>query len=129
MLSCMSRLLMVCLVVLVGCGGERPPVEDAAEDAGEDGTRLAVEVRPSPEDPVTRRVVDETPPGVTAADFRPVPSNTACAEIYGGPATARVVGTLEGEPINATFNRINACEMARWDRVEALLGRAPDARR
>lgn len=128
MLSCMPRLLMVCLVVLVGCGGERPPVEEAAEDAGEDGTRLVVEVRPSPEDPVTRRVVDEAPPGVTADDFRPVPSNTACAEIYGGPATARVVGTLEGEPINATFNRINACEMARWDRLEALLGRAPDAR-
>lgn len=123
----MSRLLVICVVILVGCGGERPPVEDAGEDAGEDGTRLVVELRPSREDPVTRRVLDTAPPGVTAADFEPVAPSTACAEVYGGPATARVVGTLEGEPIDANFSRINACEMARWDRVKALLGRVPDA--
>ena len=121
----MPRLLVICLVILVGCGGERVPVEEPVDDAGEDGTRLVVEVRASPEGPVQRRVVDELPPGVSSADFEPVPANVACAEIYGGPATARVAGTLAGQPIDATFNRINACEMARWDRVEALLGRAP----
>lgn len=124
----MSRLLVVCLVMFVGCGGEGPPIEEPAGDTGGKGTRLVVEVRPTRDDPVTRRVVEELPPGVSAADFEPVPANTACAEIYGGPATARVVGTLEGKPVDATFNRINACEMARWDRVEALLGRAPGVR-
>jgi hypothetical protein len=48
----------------------------------------------------------------------PVPPDTACTEIYGGPDTLRVEGTLEGETINATLTRENGCEI---DRFEAWL--------
>ena len=121
----MRPLLILCVLAVAGCGGEQPTAPQPPE-----GTRLTVEVRPRGEDgPVRRRVVTDVPRGITASDFEPVPPATACAEIYGGPATARVEGTLDGEPIDATFDRRNACEMARWDGVQALLGPAPDARR
>ena len=120
----MRRLLVVCVLSLGGCGGCEP-----AAPAPQDDTRLTVEVRPRGDDgPVRRRVVTDVPSGITARDFAPVPPATACAEVYGGPATARVEGTLDGKPIDATFDRRNACEMARWDGVEALLGPAPDGR-
>ena len=61
--------------------------------------------------------------GLTAQRLAPVPSGMACAEIYGGPATARVTGTLNGERVDARFSRVNSCEIARWDRNAALLGR------
>ncbi len=89
------------------------------------GTRLAVEVSRGGGDRVERRVVTELPPGVMAADFAPVPADTACAEIYGGPATARVDGVLDGKPLHTTFSRTNACEIERWDRASELLGRVP----
>jgi hypothetical protein len=115
----MARLLLLCLLILGGCG------EEPSRGASGGDTRLVVEVRPTGDDPVRRRVVRELPPGVTAADFAPVPAATACAEVYGGPATARIDGTLDGKPVHAAFDRTNACEMARWDRIESLLGPAP----
>ena len=118
-----ALLLVACSALLVACGGGAGD-EPAAEPEGE--TRLEVEVRPQGDQgPVQRRVVTEVPEEISPEDFQPVPRDVACAEIYGGPATARVTGTLEGEPIDATFNRRNACEMARWDRLEAILGPAP----
>ena len=51
--------------------------------------------------------------GVTA--FAPVPANTACTEIYGGPQIARATGRLAGQSIRADFNRTNGCEIARWE--------------
>jgi hypothetical protein len=52
-----------------------------------------------------------------------VPANVACTEIYGGPATARVRGTLNGESVDARLSRTNGCEIARWGRNAALLKR------
>jgi hypothetical protein len=49
-----------------------------------------------------------------------VPADVACTEIYGGPATARVRGTLQGKPVDARFSRTNGCEIARWERNRAL---------
>jgi hypothetical protein len=45
-----------------------------------------------------------------------------CTQIDGGPATAEVSGTWRGERVEAEFSRQNGCEIARWDRVGALLG-------
>jgi hypothetical protein len=51
----------------------------------------------------------------------PVPENTACTLLYGGPQEATVVGTIDGEKVNAAFNRSGGCEIDRWDRMEAVL--------
>jgi hypothetical protein len=56
-----------------------------------------------------------------AADLAPVPPMQPCTEIYGGPATATIVGTLHGEPVDATLNRQNGCEIERYERVAPLL--------
>jgi hypothetical protein len=52
--------------------------------------------------------------------FRPVPRDVMCTEIYGGPEEARVTGIYRGARVDARFNRVNGCEIARWDRVAAL---------
>jgi hypothetical protein len=52
--------------------------------------------------------------------FLPVPANMACTDVYGGPETARVVGTFRGRHIWVVFRRTNGCEIARWRRVSFL---------
>jgi hypothetical protein len=58
---------------------------------------------------------------LAAADLAPTPANTACTQIYGGPETASIKGTLNGEPVDATFKRSDGCEIKRWDTVSPLL--------
>ena len=53
--------------------------------------------------------------------FAPVPPDAMCTEIYGGPQTATVTGTLRGEPVNAQFSRTDGCQIARWDKHATLL--------
>jgi hypothetical protein len=53
--------------------------------------------------------------------FAPLPKNAVCTEIYGGPQQARVVGTVKGKPVRATFSRTNGCEIARWQRISPWL--------
>jgi hypothetical protein len=51
----------------------------------------------------------------------PVPPQTACTEIYGGPDTLAIEGTLRGQAVDAEFTRANGCEIDRFDRFAALL--------
>jgi hypothetical protein len=60
--------------------------------------------------------------GLEPHDLEPVPRPTACAVVYGGPATARVTGKLRGVRVWAEFDVSDACEIARWRRNAALLG-------
>lgn len=113
--------ILVLAVALAGCGAAE---EEAPSAPGQGGTatRLVVEVRPRGDDgPAQRRVVTRTE--LTEADLAPVDPQTACTEIFGGPQTARVTGTLRGEAVDARFSRQNGCEIARWDRAASLLGR------
>jgi hypothetical protein len=52
--------------------------------------------------------------------FAPVPKQTACTEIYGGPQVARVRGSFRAASVEASFNRRNGCEIGRWNRVAFL---------
>jgi hypothetical protein len=47
--------------------------------------------------------------------LEPVPKATACTMIFGGPQRATITGTLDGEDVNAEFNRGGGCEIERWD--------------
>jgi Subtilisin inhibitor-like len=53
--------------------------------------------------------------------FAPLQKNIVCTEIYGGPQRARVVGTVNGSRIWATFARRNGCEIDRWQRISPWL--------
>jgi len=57
--------------------------------------------------------------------FAPVPEGSVCTMQYGGPATARVTGTWAGRPVDASYDRGDGCEIARWGRLVPLL---PDLR-
>ncbi|MFI9393324.1 SSI family serine proteinase inhibitor [Streptomyces bauhiniae] len=53
--------------------------------------------------------------------FAPVPPDSVCTMIDGGPATAHVTGYWAGRPVDAEFSRSNGCEIARWDRLVPFL--------
>jgi Subtilisin inhibitor-like len=53
--------------------------------------------------------------------LEPVPPDVACTMIYGGPEEATVVGVVNGQEVDAAFNRSNGCELDRWDRMATLL--------
>ena len=53
--------------------------------------------------------------------FAPVRKDEVCTEIYGGPDTALVVGTVEGRRVWAKVQRRNGCEIARWNRLSPWL--------
>jgi hypothetical protein len=51
---------------------------------------------------------------------KPAPDEI-CTFMYGGPQTATVVGTWNGEGVDAKFSRANGCEISRWDAIEPVL--------
>src|SRR5262245_28559849 len=53
--------------------------------------------------------------------FAPLRRNAVCTEIYGGAQRARVVGTVKGRHVRATFTRTNGCEIERWERISPWL--------
>ena len=49
------------------------------------------------------------------------PPGRACTQIYGGPAVARVTGTLDGKRVARRFTQVNGCEIADFKRAAGLL--------
>jgi hypothetical protein len=43
------------------------------------------------------------------------PQDQICTEIYGGPDTATIVGTLDGRPVDTQIDRTNGCGIYDWD--------------
>jgi Subtilisin inhibitor-like len=52
---------------------------------------------------------------LTPRVLAPLPRDTICTQIYGGPQTARVQGKLDGRKVDARFRRSNGCEIHRWE--------------
>ena len=131
------------LIAVTGCGteGDADAAGDAADQPGkavrtvEDGpTELIVVVGGTGGGRRTYSLVCGPPGGdhpdpaaaCRALDelddpFAPVPDEQACTEIYGGPQTAVITGTFRGQPVDATFDRTNGCEISRWNAHVALL--------
>ncbi|OAH15032.1 SSI family serine proteinase inhibitor [Streptomyces jeddahensis] len=53
--------------------------------------------------------------------FAPRQRGAMCTMQYGGPATAHVTGIWHGRPVDATYDRGDGCEVARWDAVVPVL--------
>ena len=51
----------------------------------------------------------------------PVPPQTACTEIFGGPEVVTLSGTLRGESIDASLTRADGCQIERFNRFTRLL--------
>jgi hypothetical protein len=119
-------LALIC-ASLAACG-------DEAKSAGSgDVTKLTVRVDGDGRGPTKERKLELTcakadesdacaaASKLTAADLAATPADTACTQIYGGPETASIKGTLNGEQVDATFKRTDGCEIKRWDTVSPLL--------
>jgi hypothetical protein len=107
---------------------------ESATTTGTAATELTIAVQPRGSSGPTRTwTLTCRPPGgtlpraraacgrLTPGAFRPLPPDTICTEIYGGPQTARVRGRIGGRPVDARFSRTNGCEIHRWDSVRFLL--------
>ncbi|WP_447038660.1 SSI family serine proteinase inhibitor [Streptomyces sp. DSM 118878] len=53
--------------------------------------------------------------------FAKTPRGAMCTMQYGGPATARVTGTWQGRPVDATYDRRDGCEISRWNHLVPVL--------
>ena len=124
--------LIACLT-LVACGSGDEDDDGRTAAPGPQSASLAVTVQTKGPDGPTRRTRIECErlgegnetcrrlAKLTARQLAPVPRDVACAQIYGGPAQARVTGVLRGERVDARFNRTDACEIERWEDNAALL--------
>lgn len=118
--------LIAGLAVLAGCGEDDEATPPAAQPSF---AELVVEVDPDGEGgeapkraEVRCETADDAPcAGLTSESFAPTARGTACTQQFGGPETATVRGTFDGERIDARFTRANGCEIARWERVSAVL--------
>ncbi|WP_081747039.1 SSI family serine proteinase inhibitor [Arthrobacter sp. H5] len=45
-----------------------------------------------------------------------------CTQQYGGPQTAEIWGTIDGQQVSASFSATDGCEIARWTAMETVLG-------
>ncbi len=58
---------------------------------------------------------------VKVGDLDPVSPDTACTELFGGPDTASLEGTIEGEDVDVELTRSNGCEIERFEAALPLL--------
>jgi Subtilisin inhibitor-like len=139
----LAALAALVALLAFGCGSDSGD-DDGSAGGGGDST----EARPGPATEVTVTFWPEGPDGASveatltcepaagthpdpeaacaalAADpaaLEPVAGDMACTMIFGGPEQATVVGVVNGEDVDAAFERSNGCELDRWDRMAALL--------
>jgi hypothetical protein len=113
----LSVALILCAALIAGCGEDDEPAAPAYAE-------LTVQVEPGGKRAVVRCNAPEDSEACGALDaklFHQTPGNVACTQQYGGPDTATVKGTFQGEPVDARFARRNGCEIARWEDAAPLL--------
>lgn len=132
----MPRFLLLFLLLLAlpltACGGEGVAVEEVETavvvtlwpDGEAEGSPLTAQLTCGPAigslpDNEAACMVLGSENGRAALD--PVPADAMCTELYGGPAEARIVGMVAGEPVDARLSRVNGCEIERWQVLSALL--------
>ncbi len=120
--------VVIAAAVLAACGadagdGGRPASDSRVEivvdrDGKESRAPQSATLQcPSERHPRACRRLSELAPSA----FEPVPAQTACAQLYGGPERARIEGVVEGRSVSATFTRRNGCEITRYERVRPVL--------
>ena len=52
-------------------------------------------------------------------------SGRLCSQLYGGPQTATITGTVDGKQVKVRVDRTDGCGVDDWNQLEAILGK-PD---
>jgi hypothetical protein len=126
------RIAALTLAALAVTGCTSRPGSDVAADGPTADLQISISIRGS--EAPTKLWTLQCPPGGTLPDaaeacrklgqihdpFAPVPKDTACTQIYGGPQIADVSGTFKGQTIDTQFSRGDGCEIERWKRVGFL---------
>ncbi|WP_020576159.1 SSI family serine proteinase inhibitor [Actinopolymorpha alba] len=98
-------------------------------------THLTITVWEDPDSAPRTWELTADPPGGTHPDpgaavtaietarnpFAPVPKDAICTQIWGGPQRAVIEGVWRGQPVSATYDKRNGCEIARWNALRAVL--------
>lgn len=138
----LPALLALVAVALAGCGGgdgdgegaERPPAT-ALEIRYDDGRgkRATASLRCGDEPAAEGWLAGRDAAGLCDAVgaerellTEPPDPRQACILLYGGPQTAHITGTLDGEEVDRRFSRTNGCRIDEWDRL-AKAGLLPEA--
>jgi hypothetical protein len=128
--------LLVAALFVVGCGEEAKSTKQSSPSSTP-AAQLEIALSSTEPSsgagvpPITRSVIMVECPGgpeeacdllaEKGADlFQPPEGNQACTMQYGGPETAHVEGTVDGEDVEADFSRANGCEIARWEEAAPL---------
>lgn len=142
----MRLLVLVPLLLLVGCGGDGGDDVGGGLQPGAGDDALTGISRTDNDLVVEQDLGDGSPPqrwslvcaGFVEGDhpqaeaacahlagfadpFAPLAADRMCAEVYGGPQTARVTGVWGAEPVELTLSRTDACASAQWDSLGPLL--------
>jgi hypothetical protein len=126
--------LLALAALLTACGTEAGG-DAGAGDTVEPATELRVQFRATRgSEPVSARLTcgpvggdhpqaEEACAAIEQNEdaLRELAKDIVCTEIYGGPETATVSGTVRGQPVEAQFSRSNGCEIGRWDALDPLL--------
>ena len=115
------------LLLLAGCGAESGSAPAPGDSAPATVLTVTVDRDGTGPYPAKRARVNcaaDACPTVPAIAFEPVSKRRVCTDIFGGPETASIEGTLRGKTVSARFSRRNGCEIARWEAAAALLDRA-----
>jgi len=126
-----AALCTAALLSFSGCGSDEPTTPatgggseelanfvvtvDADGDSGDAPKELQVTCKAPTDSDVCGAAA-----GVAPADLAEPKADVACTQIFGGPETATIKGTLRGEPVDASFSRSDGCEVARWDKLKPL---------
>ncbi|MDX6554214.1 MAG: hypothetical protein QOD86_409 [Miltoncostaeaceae bacterium] len=110
------------LALAAGCGGGDPtPSSDDAltvRHLRDERVLRAIRLDCAGADaPICRRLTALLP------GLAPVPDEI-CTQIYGGPRRIGLDGRLGGRRVSLTVGRRDGCEIRRYDRLAAALGRA-----
>lgn len=127
----LAALAVALAALAVGCGSSSTDARSAhvslvvrLDPDGPGGPKPARELKLDCDQP-SQSLACGAAAGVSPRDVRPVAKGTACASIFGGPQTAKITGTIRGNPVDASFSRRDGCQIARWDHVADLLGQVP----
>lgn len=121
-----------CLALMTACG-PLPGSSSGSESGSSAATKLTISVQPNGGGGPTKTwTLRCDPPGgslpraaaacgrLSADALQPLPADTICTQIYGGPQQARVRGSFRGRAVDSRFSRSNGCEIHRWDELRYL---------